>query len=126
VKVAPDTVRKEAKGEVAKAPTFAAFIVAVGATAPTTAKLEALPELKPEQIRLVDVKEFVTAANETEFNAALEQNETALESLRAALLKNELITKALSGHSAKPAVTDIVATEIGADGEVVVYFQRKM
>jgi hypothetical protein len=125
VKVTPDTVRKEAKGEVAKMPTYAAVISAVSAATPTAAKIDALAELKAEQIRIVDAKELVDATNETEFSAALEQNKAAIETLRASLQKNQLVAKAIADHPAKPAITDIVAADVTADGDLIIWFHRK-
>jgi hypothetical protein len=123
-----DTVRKESRGEVATpapAANFASLMSAVNAATATTEKISALTALKAEQIRLVDAKDLVTSANETEFNSAYSQNKAGVEALQAALQKNEAIAKAIADHPTKPAVSDVIAADVSSAGDVVIYFRRK-
>jgi hypothetical protein len=126
-KVKPDTVRKEAKGEVAApaaAPSFSTLLAAVNAAAANSAKIETLADLKAEQIRLVDAKTLTSDGSDQDLAAALEANKDALASLQSALQKNQLISKAIADHPAKPAITDVVAADV-ADGSLTIYFRQK-
>jgi predicted dinucleotide-binding enzyme len=61
--------------------------------------MEGLTALKPEQIRLVDAKALISAANDSEFNGAAEKTKAATQAVQAALQKNQMIVKAFRGPS---------------------------
>ena len=121
---AQDTTRKESKGDVAAAPSFATMMTAVNATTPTIAKVDALTDLKAEQIRIVDVKTLISDANEKELTTALETNKTATESLHKSLQKHQLVSKAIADHPAKFEPDDVVAADV-TDGMLTLYVWKR-
>ena len=126
-KTKPDTTKKVSAGEVAMpaaAPSFAALIASVNGAATVSAKIEALADLKAEQIKFVDAKALTSDGSEKDLTAALDANKDALESLRGALQKNQLIAKAIADHPAKPAIADVIGAEV-ADGSVTIYYRQK-
>ena len=125
---ARDTVRKVSGGDVtasAASANYSSLLAAVNAAAPAAQKVATLSALKPEQIHIVDAKEFVSAANEADFAKAANESKDGLAALQAAIQKNEAITNALTAHAAKPAVTDVVGAAIADNGDVTIYFRKK-
>ena len=87
--------------------------------------------------RIVDVKDFITPTNETEFNDAIGRQQAELDSLHAAIEANATLTQAIASHKPMGAMTDttmqaqaltakdVVAAEVLDDGEVVLYVHKK-
>jgi hypothetical protein len=121
-----DTVRKESGGDVATAnANFANLLSAVSASASAAEKIGALSALKPEQIHIVDAKDFVTANSEADFAKVSSDNKDGLAALQAAIQKNDAIATALGAHAAKPAATDVVGAMVAGTGDVTIYFRKK-
>jgi hypothetical protein len=122
---AQDTTRKESKGDVAAAPSFATMMTAVNATSSTIGKVDALTDLKAEQIRIVDVKTLISDANEKELTTALDRNKTATDSLQKSLQKHQLVSKAITDHPSKFEPDDVVAADVTADGMLTLYVWKR-
>ena len=120
---AQDTTRVASNGDVAVTLTFRALMVALNNTEPMTNRVETLTALHADQIRLIDVKDLVTAERVSAFRAARARNADAIANLRDALRRNELVVKALADHPAKPALTDVMAADVLRDGTLIVYYQ---
>jgi dihydroxyacetone kinase len=119
-----DTVRKESTGQV-MIPTYATVVAAITAAPEVTPKVAALTAPTADKIRLVDASEFVTEANKAQFDELVKTNEDAIEALQKELKKNDVITKALTDHPAKPDIGDVVAADVSTDGDVTIYFLKK-
>ncbi|HSA56829.1 MAG TPA: hypothetical protein VLE53_14050 [Gemmatimonadaceae bacterium] len=143
---AQDTVRRG--GEVARTPSYATLMSALASTQRTAEQIKGLTTINETDVRVVDVKDFVTTTNESEFNDAIGRHQAELDSLRAAIEANPTLSKALADHKAmagglmtdttartdttmqQPPATmgaakDVVAAEVLDDGEIVLYVHRK-
>ena len=123
-----DTVRKVSAGDVsanAANDNYTTLLAAVNAATPAAQKIATLSALKPEQIHIVDATDFVSVANEADFNRAWTSGKDGLAALQAAIQKNEAITSALAAHAAKPAATDVLGATVADNGEVTIFFRKK-
>lgn len=132
---AQDTVRRG--GEVARTPSYATLMSALASTQRATEQIKGLTTINASDVRVVDVKDFVTTTNETEFNDAIGRHQAELDSLHAAIEANPTLTQAIASHvpmgamadttmQAQPLTAkDVVAAEVLDDGEVVLYVHKK-
>jgi hypothetical protein len=116
-----DTTRRASPGAVAKMPTFRGLIAAINNASETATKVEGLTTLEASKVRIVDTKQLVTPAEQADFTATIEKNAAALDGLRTALGKNQVITKSLADHSPRLTLADVVGVEVMDDGDVFVY-----
>jgi hypothetical protein len=121
-------VPQTSKGEVAIKPNFGSLISAINSSAAHNDKLKAMTEVTAANVTLVNVEELLQGNNVEALNAAITKNEADVKALRSTLSAPALavVTTALSEN--KPtALTadDVVATEVLADGKVVVYYWKK-
>lgn len=122
---AQDTTRATSKGEVATMPNFGSLISAINATASTNAKLKGMTTIEAANVQLVNVEDLLKGNNVEALNNALKKNEADLSTLRSTLGGNTTVSSSLTTNATPLAATDIVASEIGADGKVVVYYWKK-
>ena len=114
--------QKESKGEVAT-PNFGSLISAINSSKANSEKLTAMTTLTAENVQLVNVQDLLQGNSIEALNAALSKNEADVTTLRTTVFGNTTISPLLK----TPAVEekDIVATDIGADGKVIVYYWKK-
>ena len=114
--------QKESKGEVAT-PNFGSLISAINSSKANSEKLSAMTTLTAENVQLVNVQDLLQGNSVEALNAALSKNEADVTTLRTTVFGNTTISPLLK----TPAVEekDIVATDIGADGKVIVYYWKK-
>ena len=124
---AQDTTRATSKGEVAtmSAPSFGSLISAINATAATNAKLKDMATIESSNVQLVNVEDLLKGNNVEALNNALKKNEADLATLRSTLGANTTVSGALTANATPLTATDIVATDVGADGKVTVYYWKK-
>jgi hypothetical protein len=133
---AQDTVR--AGGEVARTPSYATLMSALASTERATQQIKGLTTINESDVRVVDVKDFVTPTNETELHDAITRHQSELDSLHAAIEANPTLAKAATmpapgamtdttagAMAATPSVKDVVAAEVTDSGEVILYVRRK-
>lgn len=133
---AQDTVRRG--GEVARTPSYATLMSALASTQRATEQIKGLTTINATDVRVVDVKDFVTTTNETEFNDAIGRHQAELDSLHAAIEANATLSQAIASHKPAGAMADttmqagqaltakdVVAAEVLDDGEVVLYVRKK-
>ena len=118
-------VPQESKGEVAMKPSYSSLMTAINSASVQNEKLKAMKEINAANVQLVDVEPLLKGNDVEAVNAALKKNEADVTALRTALGENESLKAALSASA--PAVTpaDVIATEIGPDGKVFVYYWKK-
>lgn len=114
-----------AKGEVAIQPNFGSLIFALNSTAAHNDKLKAMTELTAANVQLVNVEDLLKGNNVEALTNALQKNETDVTALRTTLGANTTITSTLTTNTVPLTTTDVIATDVGADGKVVVYFWKK-
>jgi hypothetical protein len=73
---------------------------------------------------VVDAATVLGSENEEPIKAALEQHKDHIAALRDAVGKNMAYTVALAAHKDKPEAKDVIAVDILADGDVLVYFKK--
>ena len=119
-------VPQTSKGEVALKPNFGSLMSAINATAAQTDKIKALTEVTASNVQLVNVADLVDSTNTAALEAAIKQNEADLTTLRTTLGANAGINGVLTANTPTPlAATDVVATDVGPDGKVTVYYWKK-
>jgi hypothetical protein len=122
---AQDTTRATSKGEVATMPNFGSLISAINSTAATNAKLKGMTTIEATNVQLVNVEDLLKGNNVEALNEALKKNEADLATLRTTLGSNATVSSSLTTNATPLAATDIVATDVGADGKVIVYYWKK-
>ena len=122
---AQDTTRATSKGEVATMPNYNSLLTAINATAATNAKLKGMTAIEATNIQLVNVEDLLKGNDVEALNSALKKNEADLATLRTTLGGNATVSGALTANATPLAATDVVATDVGADGKVVVYYWKK-
>jgi hypothetical protein len=122
---AQDTTRATSKGEVATMPSFGSLISAINSSAATNAKLKGLATIDATNIQLVNVEDLLKGNNVEALNNALKKNEADLATLRTTLGGNATVSSTLTANATPLAATDVVASEVGADGKVIVYYWKK-
>jgi hypothetical protein len=117
--------QKESKGEVAIAPSFASLISAIDSTAARNDKLKAATMLTPDKVHLVNVEDLLQGNDVEALKSALTKYESDITTLRTTIGENATITNALTTNTAKLEAKDVVATDVRADGKVIVYYWKK-
>lgn len=120
-----DPQRKESKGEVATAPSFGSLISAINSSAAHNDKLKAATTLTAENVQLVDVSTLLQGNNVEALNEALSKNEADVTALRTTIGANTTINSLLTANATPLTGADVVATDVGADGKVIVYYWKK-
>ncbi len=118
---AQDTVRSA--GVLARTPSYSSLIAALAATPAATEKV-GNRAVTATDIRVVDANTVIGSDNDEPIKAALEQHKELISALRAAVAKNMAYTVALAAHKEKPEAKDVIAVDILADGDVLVYFRK--
>ena len=118
---AQDTVRSS--GVLARTPSYSSLIAALAATPAATEKVTNRA-VTGTDIRVIDANTVIGGENDQPIKAALEQHKDAIAALRAAVGKNIAYTVALAAHKDKPEAKDVIAVDILADGDVLVYFRK--
>ena len=113
------------KGEVESAPNFGSLISALNSASAHNDKLKAMTEITAANIQLVNVDSLLKGNSAEALEAALKKNEADITTLRTTLGANTSITSALTANSTPLTSADVVATDVGADGKVVVYYGKK-
>ena len=118
-------VPQQSKGEVAMKPSYSSLMTAVNSASVQNEKLKAMKDINAANVQLVDVEPLLKGNDVEALNAALKKNEADVTALRSALGENESLKTALGAST--PAVTpaDVIATEIGPDGKVFIYYWKK-
>lgn len=117
--------KQTSKGEVAMAPSFGSLISALNATSAQNDKLKAMTEVTAANVQLVNVEDLLKGNNVEALNAALKTNEADITTLRTTLGANTSITGVLTANSVPLSAADVIATDVGADGKVVIYYWKK-
>src|SRR5688500_4466765 len=120
-------VPQTSKGEVATLPSFATLITAINASSAQAEKLKGLTTLTAENVQFVDAAELVKGNSEEALTAALEKNKTDIDSLRSTLgaATSPLGTIMTANTALELKPEHVIATDVGADGKVVVYYWKK-
>ena len=113
------------KGEVETAPNFSSLLSALNSASAQNDKLKALTEITAANIQLVNVDSLLKGTDADTLEAALKKNEADLTTLRTTLGANTSITSALTANAVPLTSADVIATDVGADGKVVVYYWKK-
>ena len=116
---------KESRGEVAMAPSFSSLMTAIDSASAANAKLAAATSLTAENVQLVNVADLVKDTGADSLNAAITRNSAAIDSLRSTVAANTTINAALAANSTPLTSSDVVATDVTADGKVIVYYWKK-
>ena len=121
-------VPQTSKGEVAMKPNFGSLISAINSSAAQNDKLKAITtEVPAANITLVNVEELLQGNNVEALNAAITKNEADVKLVRATLATPTLaaVTTALTGVKPELTADDVVATDVGPDGKLIVYYWKK-
>ena len=113
------------KGEVESKPNFGSLMSALNSVSAHNDKLKAMTALTAENVQLVNVEELIKGNNTEALEAALQKNEADLATLRTTLGANTTINGLLTANSVPLAASDVIATDVGADGKVTVYYWKK-
>ena len=123
---AQDTTKKVSTGEVALAPNFASLMSALKSSAAQNAKWTALTtELAAANVQLVNVDSLLQGTNADSLTAALKTNEADVATLRKTLGMNTALSAILKANTPELTADDVIATDVGPDGKVVVYYWKK-
>ena len=119
-------VPQTSKGEVELKPNFGSLISAINSAAAQSEKIKAMTEVTAANVQLVDVETLLQGNNKEALEAALKKNEADITTLRTTLGANTGINGVLTTNTPTTlAATDVVATDVTADGKVVVYYWKK-
>lgn len=118
---AQDTVRRA--GMLARQPSYSSLLSAIAATASATQRVTSRAVTVAE-IRVVNANNVIGADNDEPVRAALETNKDLVAALRAAVGNNAAYTSALATHQDRPTMNDVIAVDILASGDVLVYFRK--
>jgi hypothetical protein len=99
---------------------FGQLIASLNGLATTTTSIAAITTA-PANIEVVDVATLTEGANAEAFTNALDRNETQVADLRTALDANATLKAALEAQSVN--LNEVVAIDIAANGDLVVYTQ---
>ena len=128
--------KETSKGEVATTPSFGTLISAINSASAHNDKLKAMTELTADHVQLVNVEDLLKGQNVEALNNALTKNEADITTLRTTIESNKTITSLLTTGPTTTATTattaatpltaaDVIATDVGADGKVIVYYWKK-
>ena len=123
-KPAPPTPQVS-KGEVETKPNFGSLMSALNSASAQNDKLKAMTEINAANVQLVDAQTLIEGNNTEALQAALKKNEADVAALRTTLGANTTINGLLTANSVPLAASDVIATDVGADGKVVVYYWKK-
>ena len=118
---AQDTLQRP--GTLARSPSYSSLLAALAATPAATERVNTRT-VTATDIRVIDVNSVIGTESDEPIKAALEQHKDHISELRAAVGKNMAYTVALASHKDKPEAKDVIAVDILADGDVLVYFQK--
>ena len=107
------------------APSFSSLMTAIDSASAANAKLAAATSLTAENVQLVNVADLVKDTGADSLNAAITRNSAAIDSLRSTVAANTTINAALAANSTPLTSSDVVATDVTADGKVIVYYWKK-
>jgi hypothetical protein len=119
--LAQDTLQRA--GTVTRTASFQSLLTALAATDSATARIAART-VKPEDIRVIDLKDVLGTNSDDPIDEALDKHKDKIAALRDAIGKNMTYTVALASHKEKPEAKDVIAVDIQADGDVLVYFKK--
>jgi hypothetical protein len=119
------TTKKTSAGEVALKPNFGSLISAINASSAQSEKLKALTEVTAANVELVNVQDLLKGESVDSLQNALKKNEADLTALRTALGANTALTGVLTANTTPLTSADVVATDVSADGKVIVYYWKK-
>lgn len=119
------TTKKTSAGEVALKPNFTSLLSAINASAGQSEKLKAMTEVTAANVQLVNVEDLIKGENVDSLQSALKKNEADLATLRTTLGANTGFTGVLTANATPLTATDVVATDVGPDGKVIVYYWKK-
>jgi hypothetical protein len=119
------TTKKTSAGEVALKPNFGSLISALNAASAQNDKLKAMTEINASNVTLVNVEDLLKDNSADEFQAALKKNEADIATLRTTLGANTALTSVLTANAVPLTAADVVATDVGADGKVTLYYWKK-
>ena len=118
-------VPQTSKGEVAVQPSFGSLMSALNASSAQNDKLKALKDINAANVQLVDVEPLLKGQNVEALNAALKKNEADITTLRGTLGESETLKNVMSTSSTPVTAADVIATDVGPDGKVFVYYWKK-
>jgi hypothetical protein len=118
---AQDTVQRA--GSVPRAASYSSLTTALGAIAAATERINTRV-VTAADIRVVDAVTVIGSENDEAVRKALEQSVDQLMLMRSAIAKNQVYVTALSAHKDKPEARDVIAVDILATGDVLVYFRK--
>jgi hypothetical protein len=118
---AQDTLQRP--GTLARSPSYASLLAALAATPAATERVNTRT-VTATDIRVIDINSVIGTESDEPIKAALEQHKDHISELRAAVGKNMAYTVALASHKEKPEAKDVIAVDILADGDVLVYFKK--
>jgi hypothetical protein len=119
-------VPQTSKGEVATLPSFGSLISAINSSSAQAEKLKGLTTLTAENVQFVDVAELVKGNSEEALTNALEKNKADIETLRGTLGATSPLGTVITANTALELKPEhVIATDVGADGKVVVYYWKK-
>ena len=119
---AQDTLKSA--GTVARAPSYTSLLSSIEATPTATDKVKQRTNVTADQIRVVDANSVIGANQGLAIMTAFDKHKDHITELRAALAANPVYTAALAAHQAKPTVNNVMAVDILADGDILVYFRK--
>jgi hypothetical protein len=119
--MAQDTLQRP--GALARTPSYASLIAALAATPAATERVNTRT-VTATDIRIIDAATVIGSDNDEPVKAALDQHKDHISALQAAVGKNMAYTVALASHKDKPEAKDVIAVDILADGDVLVYFKK--
>ena len=123
--LAQDTTRKEARGEVSKAPSFAHVLSLIEGSNAMTARAGVAKAETRFRIDFVDLSTLVTnEADEKLLKEALLKYAEAIKRLRAELSQNPVVVKAIENHPQNVMLRDIMISETINGGRLVIYFWK--
>jgi hypothetical protein len=118
---AQDTLQRQ--GALARTPSYASLTASLAAT-PKSTELITSRTVTATDVRVINAITVIGSDNAETVNAALEQRKDDIAALRDAISKNTIYTAALAAHNDKPEVVHVIAVDILASGDVLVYFRK--
>ena len=111
-------------GTVARTPSYTSLLSSIEATPTATDKVKQRTTVTADQIRVVDANSVIGPNQGLSIMTAFDKHKDHITELRAALGANPAYAAALAAHEAKPTVNNVMAVDILADGDVLVYFRK--
>lgn len=111
-------------GTVARTPSYTSLLSSIEATPAATDKVRQRTTVTANDIRVVDANTVIGTNQGLAIMTALDKHKEHTTELRAAIAANPAYTAALAAHTDKPAANHVIAVDILADGDVLVYFRK--